>query len=185
MKASSSLSSIFDRLKHCSPVHASCLPRSPRTRRAYGGMGGGTRTLRTSEPPQLANVVSIAEAPSDSHCVNKSSPSRDSDNHQYQPKNANEHVKFIDREGHAGMTWNNIFKNTGMRKKYNRRGSRSLDGSVCGGTRSKSKKEQSGTISPSPSIKKGVSTSDVVQIGFYDDDGFIRSAFRFDPFHHY
>lgn len=187
MKASSSLSSIFDRLKHCNPVHGTCLSPRSRNRRfgdVGGGGGAGGTTLRKSEPPQHVDMVMAeVESPSTPRTP-RNEPENDglltpspTTRHRM-----NENVHFIESEEQAELILKKI-RDCSEIKKYNRRGSRSLDGSVSGGRRGKNMKQNGVFASSSKSTrKKGASTDDVVEIGFYDDNGFIRTAFRFDLF---
>lgn len=207
MKASSSLSSIFDRLKHCSPVHAPCFPQSASSSRkssgaggsegimsgAFSGFGSGT-LLRKAEPPQHVDMKVIEAGSPQAKQVG--SPSLLRDLHKSSHKNRS--IRF-ETEEQAESIRRNI-KNCSegipripmIKKNLNRRGSRSLEGSVIGGTRTKSKRSQNvgilGGLSSSSSPmslsrnKKGASSDDVVGIGFYDDEGFIRSAFRLTSF---
>jgi len=204
MKASSSLSSIFDRLKHCNPVHAACFPQSASSSRKSSGVGGGGimsgsvggfgsgTLLRKAEPPQHVDMKVIEAGSPQAKQVG--SPSLLRDLHK---SNLNERSIRFETEEKAETIRRNI-KNCSegipgipmINKNLNRKGSRSLEGSVYGGTRTKNKKSEKlfGGSSPSPSTmsaakkKKGASSDDVVGIGFYDDEGFIRSAFRLTSF---
>lgn len=203
MKASSSLSSIFDRFKHCNPVHAACFPQSASSSRKSSGVGGGGimsgsvggfgsgTLLRKVEPPQHVDMKVIEAGSPQAKQVGSPSLLRD-----LQKNNHNNRSIRFETEEQAESIRRNI-KNCSegipgvpmINKNLNRRGSRSLEGSVYGGTRTKNKRSEKifgGSSSPSTMSasrkKKGASSDDVIGIGFYGDEGFIRSAFRLTSF---
>ncbi len=159
---------------------------------SVGGFGSGT-LLRKAEPPQHVDMKVIEAGSPQAKQVGSPSLLRDlhKNNHN------NRSIRF-ETEEKAESIQRNI-KNCSegipeipmINKNLNRRGSRSLEGSVYGGTRTTNKTSEKifgGLSSPSASTmsasrkKKGASSDDVVGIGFYDDEGFIRSAFRLTSF---